>query len=70
MNRRPTFGGVRGNFGSFSVLPILEQHLELADEQLLGTGKIIPGGETQGQVGIVQYGVDVSDDVFLVNGNA
>ena len=60
-------GRTSGHLGRLSVLPVLEQIVELADEQILGAGQIVPGGHSQRQIRILQRVGDVLDDIILLD---
>ena len=46
------------DLGSFRILPIPEQGIEFTNEQLIGRAKIVPDGEAQRHVWILEVAVD------------
>lgn len=64
-----TFGRIGGDFSSLGVLSILEEHIELAHEEVLGSRKVVTYSHAQRQLWILQHTVDVRYNVFLVHGD-
>ena len=63
-----TFGSIGRDLGRLGVLSVLEEHVELANKEILGARQIIAHSHAQRELWILQHAVDVGYDVFLVDG--
>ena len=57
------------NLGRLAVLPVSEAGVELPDEQLVRAAQVVPDGEPERHVRVLEVAVDVVDDVLLVDGD-
>ena len=55
------------NLGRLAVLPVSEAGVELPDEQLVRAAQVVPDGEPERHVRVLEVAVDVVDDVLLVH---
>ena len=56
-----------GNLGGFTILPSLEERVELANKQILSARKVVPGCDAEGQIRVLHGTRDVRYEIVLFN---
>ena len=59
--------GAGGDLGGLGEVALAHELLEALEEEVLSAGEATPGGQADGQVGVVQGVDDVGDHVLLIN---